>query len=134
MHLTACTIWCHVMQVPSGVFVFLNDIDFVPTPTLHSELTEGKLKSELQRMRSAFFKSQTREALVLPAFERLGANGGATPWVEPCEERSGCKMMQGMALPRSFDMLRIMLQKEKVVDVFHRPQVRATPATFAMLP
>jgi hypothetical protein len=113
------------MQVPSGVFVFLNDIDFVPTPTLHSELTVGKWKSELQRMRSAYFESQTRETLVLPAFERLGSHGKATPWNEPCEAAEGCEMFQDMALPRTFDMLRKMLHRSKVVDVFHRAQVRS---------
>lgn len=111
------------MQVPSGVFAFLNDIDFVPTPALHSELTEGKWKTELQSMRSAYFESQTRETFVLPAFERLGAHGGATPWPDACEEKSGCELIHDMALPRTFEMLRTMLHKEKVVDIFHRPQV-----------
>jgi hypothetical protein len=113
------------MQVPSGVFVFLNDIDFVPTPTLHSELTVGRWKSELQRMRSAFFESQIRETLVLPAFERLGSHGKATPWHEPCEVSAGCEMVRNIALPRTFDMLRHMLQTVNVVDVFHRPHVRS---------
>lgn len=111
------------MQVPSGVFVFLNDVDFVPTPTLNSELTKGKWQQELKRMRSAYYASETRETLVLPAFERLGAHGGATPWNGGCEESTGCSLIQGMAMPRTFDMLRTMLQKGKVVDVFHRPQV-----------
>lgn len=118
-----------VIQVPSGAFVFLNDIDFLPTPDLHEQLVAGKWKTELQRMQSAFLEDGHRDALVVPAFERLAAKAvkgqapKATPWKEPCRESDGCKIVDGMALPRSFDMLRKMLQKEIIVDIFHRKQV-----------
>lgn len=114
------------VQVPSGVFAFLIDVDFVPTPTLHADLTEGKWKTTLQQMYSAYFESQTREALVLPAFERLTKQGGGTtPWPHACEEKHGCKLIHGMALPRTFESLRAVLQKEKVVDIFDRQHVRS---------
>lgn len=122
----------NVIQVPSGAFVFLNDIDFLPTPNLHQELVAGKWKTELRRMRSAFLEDGDREALVVPAFERLAAEGKgrqspkATPWKAPCRKSEGCEIVNDMALPRTFDMLRTMLQKETVVDIFHRKQVRAS--------
>lgn len=116
------------LQVPSGAFVFLNDVDFLPTPTLHADLVQGAWRTELQRMRAAFFDDGARETLVLPAFERLAEKGPggmpkATPWRGPCREADGCAMIDGAALPRSFDMLRTMVQKETVVDIFHRKQV-----------
>jgi len=123
--------WC--FQVPSGAFVFLNDIDFLPTPHLHEQLTSGRWQHELLRMRSAFFNDHKREALVVPAFERLAAKAGkgqppkAMPWKGPCRKSDGCEMVDGMALPRTFDMLRTMLQEETVVDIFHRKQVCSRP-------
>lgn len=115
--------WGLCLQVPSGVFVFLNDIDFIPTPTVHQELTSGRWRTELLRMRTAFFDHGKRETVVLPAFERTARGAKAVPYEETCESEQGCKLIDGMALPRTFDMLRTMLQHETVVDVFHRPQV-----------
>lgn len=118
------------VQVPSGAFVFLNDIDLIPTPDLHHDLTQGKFKGELQRMRSAFYDRGERETLVVPAFERLparissGKYPRASPWHGPCEKSEGCEVVNGMALPRSFEMLRRMVQQETVVDIFYRVMVR----------
>jgi len=120
-----------IIQVPSGAFVFLNDIDFLPTPDLHQQLVAGKWKAELHRMQSAFLEDGKRDALVLPAFERLAAKAAkgqapkATPWTGPCKKLDGCETVDGMALPRSFNMLRKMLQRETIVDIFHRKQVWA---------
>jgi hypothetical protein len=122
------------VQVENGLFVFLNDIDFLPTPHLYSDLVAGRWTPELIRMSNMSFKSLgKRQALVLPAFERLSiptADGGApdpVPWDGPCEQSRGCSTLQGMKLPRNFEMLRTMLQEEDVVDVFHRTQVRFIP-------
>lgn len=124
------------VQVPSGVFVFLNDVDLIPTPTLHAELTTGKFRQEMQRMRTAYFDSGDREVLVLPAFERLpnkppgpkekknGKRGDAA-WPGPCKKAEGCRNINGVAVPRSFDTLRAMLRKGNVVDVFYRRQARS---------
>jgi Glycosyl-transferase for dystroglycan len=113
------------VQVPPGLFVFLNDIDFIPTPSVYSELTTGKWRSELQHMREAFYELGKRKTLVLPAFERSSRGAHATPYPGDCELEDGCRVVQGMAMPRTFERLRTMLQMETVVDVFHRPQVRA---------
>ena len=88
---------------------------------------------ELQRMRAAFAANGTRVAFVTPAFERLVAHTPsghpvkdaqgqpvATQWNGPCGEGTGCEVLQGMALPRSFEALRAMLQAGGIVDVFHR--------------
>ena len=82
-------------------------------------------------MRAAFRERGVRAALVTPAFERLVrrtpegrvAKDGAgqplpQPWGGGCEAGSGCEMLQGMAMPRTFGMLREMLQAVGVVDIF----------------
>jgi hypothetical protein len=128
---------CAFLQVPPGVFVFLNDIDFIPTPSLHSDLVSGKWASELKNMRNAYVRNGTRIALVTPAFERLSikdpagrpikdASGRpvAVPYSGECSKATGCDTLQGMALPRTFQSLRAMMQEGQFVDVFHRSIVR----------
>lgn len=127
------------LQVPSGVFVFLNDVDFITTPKLHADLTSGRWAAELQRMREAWTSTGKRMALVLPAFERLKATKQASPGGRPaavpfkgaCSAATGCAWLQGMALPRTFDSLRTMMQ-QGAVDVFHRRSVRALAQAAAL--
>ena len=122
--------------------MFLNDVDLIPTPTLHAELTTGKFREEMLRMRSAYFDSGDREVLVLPAFERHankkpGPDEKAKPqdplWPGPCRKAEGCRNINGVAVPRSFDTLRDMLKKGNVVDVFYRKQVRSCLASACFL-
>jgi hypothetical protein len=132
-------------QVPSGLFIFLNDIDFIPTPDMHRDLVVGKFRADLLQMRAAYAANGTRSALVTPAFERLpqrkpsGAvsmdekgQPNARVWPGQCEEDRGCSKLRGMALPRSFQMLRTMMQHGGVIDIFHRRIVCPCDALFRM--
>ena len=123
--------------MPAGAFVFLSDVDFVPTPDLHSDLTAGKWVSELEDMRDSYERREERRVLVVPAFERLEAapddRSGSlvVPYKAPCLKSEGCAVIQGFKVPRSFGMLRTMLQRA-AVGVFHRkkacpPPPRAPP-------
>ena len=107
---------CHdaiIVQVPSHHFVFLNDVDFLPTPTLHSSLTgTGRWAPELARMRAAWHTAGARFTFVVPAFERLVAVAGpnrtvvrdaggqplAAPWAGACDAQDGCEVLQVRAL------------------------------------
>lgn len=130
------------MQVPSGLFVFLLDIDFVPTPDMHRDLVVGPHRDTLLRMRAAFKETGRRIALVTPAFERLPQRDAAgevvrdaagapqpQPWPLPCRPEHGCEELRpGLAMPRTFNMLRDMFQHGRVLDLFHRTYVRALPS------
>jgi hypothetical protein len=120
--------------VPSGVFVFLNDIDFIPDAGLFPELVAGRHRSVLEQMRDDWQLRQTRRAVVLPAFERVqtlcpgtgGRNDCVTPYAPPCDDvakDSTCHVLDGVQMPRTFAGLRLMLQA-RAVDIFHRSVVR----------
>jgi hypothetical protein len=124
--------------VPAGLFVFLSDVDFLPTPTLHGDLAAGVWAPQLAAIRAAWAANGTRAALITPAFERLAARNAAgrlvkdaagvpvaMPWRGPCGAGTGCEALAGVTLPRTFEALRSMLQAGGVVDVFHRAIVRA---------
>lgn len=124
---------CAATQVPQGAFVFLNDADFLPSKRMYEDLTTGLWAPELGRMRDAYNTEGRRITFVAPAFERLAAAGPGggrgrkrpVPFRGECTSATGCEVLQGMALPRTFKSLRSMMQVA-AVDVFHRPQVRAT--------
>lgn len=120
-------------QVPAGVFVFLNDIDFIPDAGLYPELVSGRHLSALRQMRDDWQQRQVRRAVVLPAFERVqrpcpgGGNDCVAPYMPPCTAGDAsyelCHILDGVKMPRTFEGLRVMLQS-KAVDIFHRSVVR----------
>lgn len=125
--------------MPPGVFVFLCDVDFLPSRGLHADLVTGKHRGELLHMHTNFTAFGHRGALVLPAFERLahvtssepgavahGDSNAGRAWAgAACEADAGCEMVQGIAVPRTFETLREMLSEVEIVDVFDRYSVRS---------
>lgn len=114
----------HRAQVPAGLFVFVCDVDFLPSRNLHADLVSGKHRKTLMGMRADFAASGRRAALVLPALERRKSHRFE------CGDLAGCEVLADLAVPRTFDALRVMYQAGNVVDIFHRTSVRLAATAF----
>jgi len=115
-------------EVPErGAFVFLLDVDFVPSPGLHADLVAGAWAGKLRSMRLAYERWGRREALVVPAFERTRAH-----YTGHCAAEADCDWIAGVETPRSVERLRPMVA-DGSAQVFHFDKVfrdwgcRSTP-------
>lgn len=111
-------------QVPGkGAFVFLLDVDFIPTPGMYKSFTSGEWVDELKDMRRDFEQNKQRRALVLPAFERIEA----APYTGDCHFEAGCDFFNGVSAPRTFPQL-MKMTADRSVKIFHVSKVCALPS------
>ena len=107
------------LDVVQTSHVLMTDIDFVPSEGLVTKIRAALMvrnSARKQDTESSLLPSEEREALVVPAFERI------TP-AELCQSSKKCEpdtlqALRELSLPKSFDELRSCVKDRKECRVF----------------
>ena len=119
------------LQIRDDVFLFLSEADFMVPHRMHSKLTSGQQLRMLQSMRAAWTEQQERQAMIIPAFERLkdvpaapDAPGVCAPDTAATKPSSTCFLYGDYDVPVTKASLHAMVEDGRA-SFFYKHTVRS---------
>ena len=110
----------HLQVSQPGTFIYLLDIDFVPSLKAYNLLTI-KNRVVLGKLQALWMQKQVNTVLITPAFSPTKRSIGRRGRL--CQESSDCDVFSGFAAPLGTDSLAQAIA-EDAVEVFEFREVR----------